>query len=737
MNQSRRSTVAFIFLALCFTDAVADVLVSWSNSSDNGMTPGLPALDSSLSIGQLSLSQSAGVSADNFNSGSALIGATGLNTTAFDSQRYFEIKMEPNSGYDLSIEYLNIGCRSTYTGTSYWDVRSSLDNFNENLLATPHTQVGAGSSSFRVYFEPNDFKQIGTTISFRIYRWGGGGVTMTTGLRDDTRVVGNIEESEVLISWNSSIDKGVNPGDPNLGRNINGGEFIRAAGMQPGSFASGGAIIAASEMHSTSLDEDKYFEFTITPEAGYTLDIDHLIFVGRSENDISTNWTVRAYVSTDEVEECLFNSGVLTDDGPLQFFLNPLDFGRIDRAVTFRFYGWGQINSNKLMGLYPIGMRVSGETRAAPLVNLDSSLEESEVRVLISEAKSGQTFRIPIGASWTLTKPLVVPSGVSLVGTSFYSANHAANFIKGFDGILCSVDSFATIVGVTFDGSKNGFTGDGLVFGRIDDDGLLVDSDDSINEVMLTNVSVFNCEGSGVLFSMGNVRSIFNNCNFLDNGAYAVEYRAVAGSHDLTRWQSCRFEGNGEGAVLLKGPVQLGVWESCGFSNNGTVFRHADMSHPRETFADRGVAGVSVRDSIIENNAGYLWLHEDGIASGIVFVNCAVIDNGNNISSTDGIIHLADGNLSMEIRGGSEWNNYSNSLFTTSTNSNSSGPSKLTISAGGKSGMIQQGDIDAANTDLIVIDRTLIPAGAVINVADGWYLDPENNTDGTFSTSNP
>jgi hypothetical protein len=258
-------------------------------------------------------------------------------------------------------------------------------------------------------------------------------------------------------------------------------------------------------------------------------------------------------------------------------------------------------------GLDPVGNL--DQLAAIGAIVLSHDLSEAQVRKMLAGAKANSVFVIPTGASWLLTDTLVIPDEVTVIG--FHGGRSGTfTFKKGFDGPLAHVGSWVTLHGISFDGNRDeGFQGDGLV----DPAGK------GLREQKFVRVEVRNCAGHGFVFAVPHYYSIYQFCTFDRNGGYGAVYGQVRSHHTDNVWDSCHFGWNGQGGIAFHGVEASSVWENCEFFHNGgAAFDHFlihKKSGPGKPIAPQpqvGAGALVIRNSVIRNHAGPVWLNRDG-----------------------------------------------------------------------------------------------------------------------------
>lgn len=212
------------------------------------------------------------------------------------------------------------------------------------------------------------------------------------------------------------------------------------------------------------------------------------------------------------------------------------------------------------------------------IIGITSDLSESEVRTKISGISSGGMALIEPGASWTLTDTLTIPAGVTVIGVASKSNTTAPTFEKGFNGALAERGRFVTLANLVFDGNRSsGYTGHGIV-----------DSEQQTRECHYQNVTVRNCEGSGMQCRL-NYLSTYDTCRFQDNGI-GVEYLDEAEHVGQNLWQNCFVTGNDNAGYKYRYITRDSSWIRCSIHGNGGPGIHCDTSSGQSfsNYLDRG-----------------------------------------------------------------------------------------------------------------------------------------------------
>ena len=90
---------------------------------------------------------------------------------------------------------------------------------------------------------------------------------------------------------------------------------------------------------SLTFDANDYFEFTLTPDPGYEMDLVSFFFIGQASGTGVTTMVVRS--SNDNFISDLDTLSLANNNAPLTVDLSALQFQNITLPITFRIYGFG------------------------------------------------------------------------------------------------------------------------------------------------------------------------------------------------------------------------------------------------------------------------------------------------------------------------------------------------------------------------------------------------------------
>ena len=372
------------------------------------------------------------------------------------------------------------------------------------------------------------------------------------------------------------------------------------------------------------------------------------------------------------------------------------------------------------------------------VIILKSSFSEKLIRKLIAKAIPKSVFIIEHGASWTLTSTLVIPDQTTIIGFD-PGKSSTATFIKGFNGTLATVGSWVTLHGLIFNGNKKEFTGDGLTDPKKGKKG--------VREQRFIRVEVRNCAGNGFVFTKPHYYSYYQFCSFDRNDGYGLVYGEIKSHHTDNLYDSCHWGWNGKGAVAFHAVEASSVWENCEFFHNGgAAFEHFLINkklgngRPIGPRPGVGAGALVIRNSVIRNHAGPVWLNRGGKSEAIVFQDCRIKHNVNpkncaiikksgkttaqlmGLTDPVGMLHCEKGQLFAELRGGFCRDN-GKYLFTAVAGSIPG--SRITIGGSCSSGHLT-GGVHAPTGYATILDASLLKAEVEIIVKSGIGLDPVN-----------
>lgn len=99
----------------------------------------------------------------------------------------------------------------------------------------------------------------------------------------------------------------------------------------------------ADSWSTSAFDENDYFEFTMTPDTGYEMDLISFVYTPKRNNGSVDSFELRSsldgFIST--IDNPIYNAAGVTVD------LSSAAFQGINGIITFRLYAWGADNDSK------------------------------------------------------------------------------------------------------------------------------------------------------------------------------------------------------------------------------------------------------------------------------------------------------------------------------------------------------------------------------------------------------
>lgn len=339
---------SFAFLMLMVTPVFGQVIftnpIAGANpSADNPFTTG-QIVDPNLIVS--GIGRGSGVNGVAVNGSYA---ARDWNSVDFASavvdNDYFEWIIAPDAGNVINFQSLIINLtRSNIDFGTNVVLRSSADGFTTDIhtfdfVLNPSTISLAASM----------FQNISGPISFRIYAWG---APANRNLRVNSFTFNG---STPGIFYNPIT--GANPGQTNpytIGQVTNPNVTVSGIGRGTGANgANGNDAYNASGWNTPALDPDAYFEWVVTPNAGFEIDFRNLVVSLRTNNvtlpnELGNNIVLRSSVDGFVADVEAFT---LTNTGNNSFTVDLTDvsFQNINTPITFRIYAWGADNAGRTL----------------------------------------------------------------------------------------------------------------------------------------------------------------------------------------------------------------------------------------------------------------------------------------------------------------------------------------------------------------------------------------------------
>ncbi len=261
---------------------------------------------------------------------------------AVGNNQYFQFSAGAQAGYVLNLTDLTFGvARGGASTPRGWEVRSSVDGFGSTIATAEITSQLPTLTQYAVDLSGAGFQNLTSDVTLRFY-----GYAPTTGVGsfyDDITLNGSVVPGDVLVRYDA-----------------NGGSFAptvtaahidatalnatgSAASLEPGATFPNSVFLRQNIVSPTAADavlNNQYFQFAVSPDAGYRMDIHGLSFdATRGGQSTPRGWVLRSSLDG-------FAADLATDDLSTQlptlesFDIDLTGFEDIETEVTFRLYGY-------------------------------------------------------------------------------------------------------------------------------------------------------------------------------------------------------------------------------------------------------------------------------------------------------------------------------------------------------------------------------------------------------------
>lgn len=179
------------------------------------------------------------------------------------------------------------------------------------------------------------------------------GFTVTATGQTSLQVAKTTFHDAITIWSNPITSNGINPNTSNpytTGDIIYTNANITVSGIGMGTGTNGATTnnrYNASGWNSSSLNTNDYYNFTITPNAGYHINYNNFIYAGQTSPTGPINFAFRSNIAGDNFATDI---GTPTAAGAT-IALNTSTYSNITGAIEFRLYGW---NASSAVGTFSV-----------------------------------------------------------------------------------------------------------------------------------------------------------------------------------------------------------------------------------------------------------------------------------------------------------------------------------------------------------------------------------------------
>lgn len=217
-----------------------------------------------------------------------------------------------------------------WSTTSYAAISDPADSIPEsNGTGIQNINQGVQAYTF-TSLTPN------TTYYFKIWPY------TNSGSNIDYKLMPAPQQTSCATTVGPLWGNAITDSDPSTSNPYTNGQTV-AANITVSGIGRGSGIAAssasnrysASGWNTSSLDINKYFYFTLTPNGGYEIDFTNFVYTGQASGTGPVNFAVRS-----SLDGYTANIGSATAGGTT-IDLSGATYKNISSSITFRFYGWG------------------------------------------------------------------------------------------------------------------------------------------------------------------------------------------------------------------------------------------------------------------------------------------------------------------------------------------------------------------------------------------------------------
>lgn len=434
---------------------------------------------------------------------------------------------------------------------------------------------------------------------------------------------GSIVVSLVPGSIFANTITGTNPGSVNpyiTGQTFNSNITVSGVGAGTGvTNSSANDRFTFSGWNSVALDTNDYFTFTLTPNVGYAINFENLVYTSQTSGTGPVTFAFRSSLDS-------FGANITTPTnvGGTQSLTNA-SFDNVTSAITFRVYGYGAsapggtysindfIFNGNVVCIQPTAYAVTGGGSYCP--------GGTGVAVGLANSQSGITYQLKIGGVNTGSTVAGTGAAISFglqtaIGTYTVEATNAntpCNYSTTMTGnaVLSLTTTTSTNGGAWSNGSP---TADKAVI--FDGTNISLDTDFAACSLTLTNSSVVTVQsGVDVLITgaldveAGSTFTLNNNANLLQSGTTNSNSGNIVVKRNSSALKRLDY-------TLWSSPVagqELYSFSPFTFGNRFYVYRpatnlynNADVGFALTGLDANGVNGTDSNDVLFAQAKGYL-----------------------------------------------------------------------------------------------------------------------------------
>ena len=542
LKDSKPWLLSLFFLGLSLFAAAQNIVVYDFDTNDS---PSSADANASGSVFSVSSALTGSVTSNTFETDQW--GSTG----AIDLGDYVEFTAIPDVGYEMDLTELKFDEFIEATGVADWAVRSSIDNYATNIqTGTTHGTIGTNT----VTLGGATYSNLSEPVTFRIYGYTAGSANKKWTF-DNVTLVGTTNALPLIALYN--FDGTPGSGTVNSEHaNVTAGTFTAAGTLNLNNDDNNTDIFSYdnwADNGAATISLAHYYEFTITPDAGYSMTFTDLTFLEEREHaDMPLTWEIRSdldsYATTIATGSTTDGGGTMTRH---TVDLTGGTFDNLSSAITFRIYAYNISNYNTNREWDVDDVFISGT--AADVTDPVFSSTAPSSNAFVNDTKVSYTLSETIASgtiTWTRTggsADAMSPHVQALTGTELNSGAHTditltndptlvdgAEYSISFDGTDASANSATTVTNTVITYDVSAPTNQNTVFASsVEHQGgaavTIVSSGDATNEVWFapTGTSSFSASSTMTTAASGTATSILAPT---DEGTYYIYVIDAAGN---------------------------------------------------------------------------------------------------------------------------------------------------------------------------------------------------------------
>jgi hypothetical protein len=313
----------------------------WSNPINGTVSSTNAYISGQTVVSNLNVSGISRVGATAASASGAYSATAWPSTTSINTGYYFEFTLTPTPGYEIALSQFEFQGQRHSSGPKKFSLRSSVDNFSTSI-GSISDQNGTGEFEVTISLSGAAYQNIfSEPITFRLYAWNANSNANSSNRQfqvNSFSFTGEVVEQEPAIYRNPILGSTGN-GSFNTGN-------VHDSHVTVGSIVRGGGLSSVSGTHrysatgwqtNSSIVNNDYFQFDITPTPGYIINFETFNFTGSRNTNGPRSFALRTSLDN-------FNSNVgsISNETNTSAFEKNVDMTGISAngTITIRLYGY-------------------------------------------------------------------------------------------------------------------------------------------------------------------------------------------------------------------------------------------------------------------------------------------------------------------------------------------------------------------------------------------------------------